>query len=154
LNFKMSELTGAIVLAQMDRLTFILETLRTNKGLLREALAGASTFSEARLTDRDGDVGTYLPVVFSRRRNAEAFCDAAGTRPLVTSGWHVATNMPRRPGVRVANVSESLDILRRTVVFGIGVRDHSLTQLGLDIRSDTQEVLQLGRKIMTALGRP
>lgn len=94
-EFRVSEITGAIMREQLKKLDHILTDLRRNKKYLIHKLSDCYTFVAS--NDSDGDCGTTLAFWFENSEQAVAFkakADAAGyfgTRPIDT-GKHVYSN--------------------------------------------------------------
>ena len=81
LNFRISELNAAVGVAQLRKLDGILETQRTHKKVLREALSAIDGVSLRRLPDAAGDSATFLSFFMgdeNRTRQAAADLAAAG----------------------------------------------------------------------------
>lgn len=95
LDFRMTELTGAVVLAQFHKIGRILERLHANKQRLKAAIAAADLpgleFRE--VTDPEGECGTLLTVFLPTEPIARAIAEALGTKVVAESGWHVYANM-------------------------------------------------------------
>ena len=62
LNFRMNEISGAVISVQLDKLERILATLRANKSALKAMIDGLPGVGFRRLTDPAGDVATHLVV--------------------------------------------------------------------------------------------
>jgi 8-amino-3,8-dideoxy-alpha-D-manno-octulosonate transaminase len=59
-NYRISELNAAVGLAQLRKLDRILETQRSNKRILKEAISGFPEISFREVPDPDGDSATFL----------------------------------------------------------------------------------------------
>ena len=94
-EFRVSEITGAILREQLKKLDPILAALGRNARYLKERLESRYAFLPS--NDAEGDCHTTLPFRFDTEEEAVAFkqkADAAGypgTRPIDT-GKHVYTN--------------------------------------------------------------
>jgi dTDP-4-amino-4,6-dideoxygalactose transaminase len=158
MNFRMTELSGAVLLAQLRRLDMIRSHLRANKAIVKSALAELSGLEFRELTDPDGDVATHCVVVLPSSAIARDIAAEIGSITLSESGWHVYTHMEhvleKRTvtgkgcpfACRCSNDKEieyrrgmlpSTDaLLERSISFGIGVSDANLAPFGLRMRDD------------------
>lgn len=97
MNFRMSEITGAIGSVQLDRLDGLLGRMRANKAMLRETVASLQRVELRRLTDSDGDAAVALIFFAETPHGAQQVSDAlvaegVGARVLYVEGqhdWHV-----------------------------------------------------------------
>ncbi len=144
-NFRVSEITGAIMFEQLKRLDGILKRLRAHRAALRNALAKQSTFRFSPCNEEDGDCGVSAPVIFEKEQEAKQFVERNSSgnpfgphRPIDT-GRHVYVNWtpllekhgafhpkadPYRRVRRKIRYSKdmcrsSLDILARTVTLTV-----------------------------------
>ncbi|HLW46632.1 MAG TPA: DegT/DnrJ/EryC1/StrS family aminotransferase [bacterium] len=94
LNFRMSEITGAIGLVQLGRMEGIVERMRAHKRAILDGLTGVPGLTPRPLPDPDGDTGAtlmfYLPSA-ERTREFSTALNAEGIRNTVAwdSGQHV-----------------------------------------------------------------
>jgi len=94
-EFRVSDITGAILRAQLEKLDPILTDLHKNRDEVMSRLADKYTFAPS--NDREGDCATTIPFRFDTAEEAIAFkaksdeAGFAGTRPIDT-GKHVYTN--------------------------------------------------------------
>jgi dTDP-4-amino-4,6-dideoxygalactose transaminase len=93
LDFRMTELTAAVLLAQLRRLDSILAHLRANKRRFKAAIAGIPGLEFRELPDPDGELGTLLTVFLPSEGMARQAATELGTRVVADSGWHVYSNM-------------------------------------------------------------
>jgi 8-amino-3,8-dideoxy-alpha-D-manno-octulosonate transaminase len=70
-NYRISELSAAVGLAQMRKLPGILEANRNNKKYLKERLMELKDLQFRKLTDEEGDSATFLNFFFPSKRVAE-----------------------------------------------------------------------------------
>jgi 8-amino-3,8-dideoxy-alpha-D-manno-octulosonate transaminase len=96
-NFRMSELTGAVMRAQLTKLDGLLLNMRTNKQRIKKAISGIKGLEFRRLNDPEGDTGVvlifYLPSAdlagkFSAALNAEGV-EASSLHDKSVPDWHV-----------------------------------------------------------------
>ena len=94
LNFRMTEITGAIGLVQLARMDGIIERMRLHKRAILDGLRGIDGLTPRPLPDPDGDTGAtlmfFLPSA-DRARTFSAALNAEGIRNTVAwdSGQHV-----------------------------------------------------------------
>jgi 8-amino-3,8-dideoxy-alpha-D-manno-octulosonate transaminase len=96
-NFRMSELTGAVIRAQLAKLDALLLRIRTNKQRIKQAISGIKGIEFRRLNDAEGDTGIvlvfYLPDsrmagMFAAALNAEGV-GASSLNDKTVPDWHV-----------------------------------------------------------------
>ena len=138
-QYRVSEVTGAILRVQLQRLDGILADLRRTKKAIMAGLADAPGVCFAPTHDAEGDCGTTLALTFATEAKARRFGELAqvGVWLPIDSGKHVYTNwdpllakrgahhpalnpfmMPQNQGLRI-NYSKdmcpkTLDLLART----------------------------------------
>jgi dTDP-4-amino-4,6-dideoxygalactose transaminase len=160
MNFRMTELSGAVLLAQVRRLDSIRSHLRANKAIVKSTIAGLPGLEFRTLTDSDGDLATHLVVMFPSSEIAQAIATELGSIPLARSGWHAYGNMEHlleqrtvtgkgcpfdcrcfndgdvryRPGM----LPRTDELLGRSMSIGIGVFDANLAPFGLRMRDDEE----------------
>lgn len=156
LNFRMTELEGAVLLAQVRRLDRIRDHLRTNRDLVRRVIADVPGVRFRILPDPDGDLATHLVVIFPDMTTADAVTAELGSITLATSGWHVYSQMEhvmagrtitgrgcpfdclctdsRPAAVRKEMLPATDRLLQRSMSFSIGVLDPNLAPFGLRMR--------------------
>jgi dTDP-4-amino-4,6-dideoxygalactose transaminase len=160
MNLRMTELSGAVLLAQLRKLDLIRSHLRANKAIVRSALADLPGIEFRTLVDDDGDLATHCVVVFPSAEIARRVAAEVGSITLAESGWHVYANMEhvleRRTvtgkgcpfDCRCFNEAEVIyrrgmlrqtdALLGRSISFGIGVFDMNLAPFGLRMRDDAE----------------
>jgi dTDP-4-amino-4,6-dideoxygalactose transaminase len=94
LNFRMSEITGAIGLVQLGRMEGIIERMRAHKRAILDGLTGVAGLTPRPLPDPDGDTGATLMFFLPAAEQTRAFSaalNAEGIRNTVAwdSGQHV-----------------------------------------------------------------
>lgn len=158
LNFRMTELEGAVLLAQLGKLERIRSHLRANRDLVWSLLADLPGIGFRALPDRDGDLATHLVVVFPTAATARAVTEELGSITLDRSGWHVYQHMEHLLAQRTATgrgcpfdcscthegaaryeagmLPATDALLARAMSFGIGVVDPNLAPFGLRMRDD------------------
>jgi len=93
LDFRMTELAAAVLLAQLNKLEGILAQLRANKRRFKQALADLRGLEFREITDADGECATLLTVFLPSEQIARQVAKELGTRVVADSGWHVYSNM-------------------------------------------------------------
>jgi len=156
MNFRMTELEGAVLVAQLGKLDAIRAHLRANKLVVESVLAGLPGLGFRVLPDPEGDLATHLVTIFPSGEIARRVAGELGAIVLADSGWHVYNHMEhlleRRtitgkgspfdcPGQVSADARYEAGMLPRTdallersISFGIGVSDPNLAPFGLRMR--------------------
>jgi dTDP-4-amino-4,6-dideoxygalactose transaminase len=156
MNFRMTELEGAVLLAQLRRLDAIRDHLRENRRIAGEIIGQVPGITFRDLPDPDGDLATHLVVLFPDAEAARAVVDSLGSITLATSGWHVYTHMEHvlasrtvtgrgcpfdcsctddRPATYEPGMLPRTDeLLARATSFSIGVTDPNLAPYGVGMR--------------------
>jgi dTDP-4-amino-4,6-dideoxygalactose transaminase len=160
LNFRMTELEGAVLLAQLRRLDRIRDHLATNRALVEEIIGEVPRIEFRTRPDPDGDLGTHLVVIFPDEASARAVTTELGSITLAASGWHVYSQMEhvlsgrtisgrgcpfdcsctdgRPPDYRPGMLPRTDALLGRSMSFAIGVMDPNLAPFGLRMRDDRE----------------
>jgi dTDP-4-amino-4,6-dideoxygalactose transaminase len=158
LNFRMTELSGAVLLAQVRKLDMIRDHLRANKAIVKSAIADLPGLGFRTIVDPEGDLATHLVVTFPSAEIAGRVAADLGSITLAASGWHVYSNMEhlleRRTvtgrgcpfgcachggdgaGYRAGMLPLTDALLARSMSIGIGVFDMNLAPFGLRMRDD------------------
>jgi len=89
LQFRASEIMGAIMRVQLKRLDKILKDLRKNKRRIMEGLKNVSGVEFAPSNDIEGDCGVMIPFRFENENIAKKFAEIAGGYRPIDSGKHV-----------------------------------------------------------------
>jgi dTDP-4-amino-4,6-dideoxygalactose transaminase len=175
MNFRMTELSGAVLLAQVGKLDRITSHLRANKAIVRDMLEEVPDIGYRTLADPDGDLATHLVVVLPTAEIARAVAGEVGSLTLDASGWHVYSRMthllerrtvtgkgcpfdcscvshPRgeyRPGM----LPQTDALLSRSMSIGIGVRDGNLAPFGIRMRDGEDAARAVGATFRDAVIR-
>jgi dTDP-4-amino-4,6-dideoxygalactose transaminase len=96
-NYRMSELTGAVMLAQLERLDGLLSAMRRNKKRLKDQLQGIKGITFRRLTDEKGDTAICLIFMLDDQRKVKPFAEALQAEGVGAAGifnqgipdWHI-----------------------------------------------------------------
>ena len=144
MQFRASEIMGAMLRVQLKRLPGILKDLRKNRNILVEEITGSRNLSFIRSSDEKGENGANVHFQFESETLARKFAAAPGVGGglPIDSGKHVYSNwdpiLEHRVGVSKATnpyyfpankglnmkysknmCPNTLDILKRTVRVGI-----------------------------------
>jgi len=157
LDFRMTELSAAVLLAQLNKLGTILERLHANKQRLKQAISGLPGLDFREITDAAGECATLLTVFLPSEEIAQKVAKELGTRVVADSGWHVYSNMEQILDKRTPIVEgcpfrcplytgpeqrywkgmlpQTDALLARAINIGIGVSDPGLgSEFGVTIR--------------------
>src|SRR5208283_2235373 len=93
LDFRMTELTAAVLLAQLKKVDTIVAHLHANKSRFKQALTDLPNLEFREITDSEGECATLLTVFLPTEAIARAMAQELGTRVVADSGWHVYANM-------------------------------------------------------------
>jgi dTDP-4-amino-4,6-dideoxygalactose transaminase len=169
MNFRMTELSGAVLRAQVRKLPRIVAHLRANQAIVRDILQEVPAIDYRTLDDPDGDLATHLVIVLPSAEIATDVAAEVGSIRLSESGWHVYSKMnhllerrtvtgkgcpfdcdcsdhPR--GEYHAGMLPRTDaLLERSISIGIGVSDANLAPYGLRMRDGEDEARDVGRTV-------
>jgi 8-amino-3,8-dideoxy-alpha-D-manno-octulosonate transaminase len=133
-NFRMTEMQGAIGVAQLKKLDFIVTRQRENKAKLMQKLQ-ALPVTFRRSADPNGDLGDTIVFYLPDRERAEKFvagmrAKGLGTKNLPDAiGWHFAKHWshvmdgnPRYEGKCETAWTKSADLLERSVAIPVMVK--------------------------------
>jgi dTDP-4-amino-4,6-dideoxygalactose transaminase len=175
MNFRMTELSGAVLLAQVAKLPRIVSHLRANQAIVRDMLEEVPDIGFRQLPDPAGDLATHLVIVLPSSDVARKVADNIGSIPLSESGWHVYSRMNHllerrtptgkgcpfdcdhtdhaRGEYRAGMLPQTDALLARSISIGIGVRDANLAPYGLRIHDGEDEARTVGRTVRDAVIR-
>lgn len=157
LDFRMTELQGAVLLAQLQRLEMIRARCHAHKQIFVETLRDVPNLEFRDVTDEAGEAATVLTVLFPDAGAAQRVTAALHGKRLSESGWHVYANMeplleqrmpvPKNSPFQDADVNYFAGmlpltdaLLARSFNIGLGMTDKALATWGADIRSSEEEV--------------
>ncbi len=89
-EYRIGEITGAVLRSQLKKLDGILSDLHKNKKLLMSALSCMVKFAPSH--DIEGDCATTLPIRFNTQEEARSFGSIFGGTLPIDTGKHVYTN--------------------------------------------------------------
>jgi dTDP-4-amino-4,6-dideoxygalactose transaminase len=93
LDFRMTELQGAVMLAQVRKVDSMLAHLRSNKSLYKSMISDLPGITFREITDPDGECATLLVVFLPTSEIARKVASELGSKVIADSGWHVYNNM-------------------------------------------------------------
>jgi 8-amino-3,8-dideoxy-alpha-D-manno-octulosonate transaminase len=157
LDFRMTEIAAAVILAQLGKLDRIRDHLHANKQRFKDGIADLPGLEFRHLPDPEGELATLLTVFLPTEEAARGLAADLKTRVVAESGWHVYRNMehllqkrvptaegwpdthPRYSGDPVEYYAGMLPqtdaLLSRAINIGIGVRDPGLgSAFGVSMR--------------------
>jgi dTDP-4-amino-4,6-dideoxygalactose transaminase len=165
LDFRMTELAAAVLLAQLKKVEGIRSELKRRKNRFKEGIQDLEGLEYRTLLDPEGELGTLLTVFLPDEKVARKVGDALGGGVVADSGWHVYNNMEHvlaRKTVDSLNCPFSCPyyrdkggsmeyskgmlpktdaLLNRAINISIGVADVGLgSGFGVTILSDDNEV--------------
>lgn len=175
LNFRMTELEGAVLLAQVRKLDRIRTHLRANRDLVQSIVGAVPGLRFRTLPDPDGDLATHLVVIFPDAHMARAVTDELGSITLAYSGWHVYNHMEHflaqrtvtgrgcpfdctctndeQAGYRAGMLPATDALLERSMSFAIGVMDPNLAPYGLRMRDGEDVARERAERFRTVATR-
>jgi len=93
-NYRMNELTGAVLLAQFRKIDVLVARLHEIKKQFKDILRKELPQLQFRkLNDESGEIGTLLTVLMPTKEAADKVVEKLGTKTVSHSGWHVYNNM-------------------------------------------------------------
>ena len=172
-NYRMNEITGAVLIAQFRRLSNIIERLSNIKARMKKQLQGAAGVSFRRINDPEGECNTLLTVFLPSRDVAEKVAVRLGTVTMTKSGWHVYNNMEQILGKKMITehgcpyncscypaatdyhkgmLPRTDRLLERAINISVGVVDKGLgSAFGIHPHSTDQEIDQKAAELITAV---
>ncbi|MFN8457405.1 MAG: DegT/DnrJ/EryC1/StrS family aminotransferase, partial [Anaerolineae bacterium] len=161
LDFRMTELQGALLLAQLRKVGYIRTHLHANKKLFKSVISDLPGLEFRELPDPQGECATLLTVIFPSAEIARRVVGEVGGKLLCDSGWHVYNNMEPLLEKRVpiergcpfhsdsyptevkyypGMLPQTDDLLARSFNIGIGMQDKALATYGLTIHATPPQV--------------
>lgn len=175
LDFRMTELTAAVALAQLAKMDRIVARLRETKRALKSALADLPGVEFREITDPEGEIATLLTIFLPDEASARAVAAELGTKVVADSGWHVYSNMehilekrtvtlqgcpfncsshPTSVKYRKGMLPRTDALLARAINLSVGVSDPGLgSAFGVSIHSDRGEVERVAARVREVVSR-
>jgi 8-amino-3,8-dideoxy-alpha-D-manno-octulosonate transaminase len=99
-NYRMSELTGAVMLAQLKKLDGLLAAMRRNKKRIKDKIHDIKGITFRRLNDPAGDTAICLIFMLDNKSKVKAFAQALQAEGVGAAGiynkgipdWHIYTH--------------------------------------------------------------
>jgi dTDP-4-amino-4,6-dideoxygalactose transaminase len=93
LDFRMTELQGAVLLAQLAKLPYIRQHLHANKRIIKSLLSDLPGLQFRELPDQEGEAATLLTLILPTAEIARQVAQDLDAKVLAEAGWHVYNNM-------------------------------------------------------------
>jgi 8-amino-3,8-dideoxy-alpha-D-manno-octulosonate transaminase len=137
-NYRLSELHGALGLVALDKIAAVLDKLRATKKKILDAVADTG-LKVRPMNDAEGETATHIIFLLPTAEAAKKFQAAAkaagcGCGIIADNTWHYAKNWKvleemggkdffgvKTPSYSPESMAKSTAILERAVMFGIGV---------------------------------
>jgi len=87
-NYRMNEISGAILRVQLERLDGLLAQMRQNKSRIKNAISGINGIEFRRLNDPDGDTGIVLILFLPNPEITGKFAEALKAEGIAASSMH------------------------------------------------------------------
>jgi dTDP-4-amino-4,6-dideoxygalactose transaminase len=161
-NFRMNELSAAVLLAQFRKLDALIGRLTVLKTRFKRQIQGLPGLQFRRLNDPEGECHTLLTVFLPDKKSADAAAEKLGTTTVAHSGWHVYNNMENILGMKTINpknnplkhpqykgkaeyrkgmLPKTDGLLERAINISVGVVDRGLgSAFGINLESSDAEV--------------
>ena len=161
-NFRINELSAAVLLAQFRKLDAIIERLTALKSRFKKQIQGLAGLEFRKLNDPEGECHTLITVFLPDCRSADAVAEKLGTTTVAHSGWHVYNNMENILGMKTINpknnpvkhplykgkaeyrkgmLPKTDALLERAINISVGVVDRGLgSAFGINLESSDAEV--------------
>jgi len=147
-NYKITELQGAVGLAQLKKLSYILGKQKENKLRIKQAISDISNIEFRELPDSDGDASDVLIFFVENPEKAKKFAELLKERGLGTKNlpdainWHFAGTWSHIFSPEELNFFQSESILRRAIAIPIMVvmDNEAIEKIIKAIKEISQEV--------------
>ncbi len=122
-DFRMNEVQGALGIAQLKKLDYIVKKQKENKKAIKDILKNYGFITLRKHFDEEGDIGTFLTFFLPDKQKAEKFKEKMkenGLTPGILNYWHFFANIE---SVKTREkFKSSRDILEKTVVMEILIK--------------------------------
>lgn len=96
-NYRMGELNGAVMIAQLGKLDKLVSLMRENKACIKDQIKGLPGIKFRRLNDSDGDIAICLMFTLDDKSKVNSFVDAVRAEGVDASSvfskgipdWHI-----------------------------------------------------------------
>ena len=157
LNFRATELTGAVARIQLSKIDDIVSTLRRKKARLKSLIGELPGMRFRTLNDPEGECATLCTVLFDNADHAAEVARRLNTKTVNHSGWHVYANMEHinrhlkalgQPHGKGA-YPRTDELLGRAINISVGVVDGGLgAAFGININSTDAEIEEVARQFL------
>lgn len=172
MNFRMNELTGAVLVAQLKKLDALLADLHRIKSRLKSAISQVPGVGFRDIVDEEGECASLLVMLLPDAASAKNVAAELGSKTISESGWHVYNNMEQilakrqlTPGPPFQSkefpteveytqgmLPQTDSILTRAINLSIGVVDAGLgSGYGLHPKATDAEIDQVAETVIRAL---
>ena len=120
-NFRMNEIQGALGIAQLRKLDFIISKQKENKQIIKEGIKDIPGINFRCLIDKEGDIATFLVLLMPDAEKTKKFEEKLielGISPGTMNYWHFDANIETWGG----SFPQSQAILERAVYFPVQVK--------------------------------
>lgn len=156
-NYRINELTGAVALAQLRKLDYIVKTLREKKKLFKDLISGVEGISFRKINDVEGECATMLTVQFPSTKRTLQVAQKLGIKPESESGWHVYYHMEHILNyfqeigrkVHMGSMPQTDDILGRSLSLSVGTVGGD-GSFGINILSEKNEIEKKAEEFIKA----
>ena len=122
-DFRMNEVQGALGLAQLKKLDYIIKKQKENKKAIKDVLKNYDFITFRKHFDEEKEIGTFLTFFLPDRHKAEKFKEKMkknGITPGILNYWHFFANLE---SVKTREkFKKSRDILEKTIVIEILIK--------------------------------
>lgn len=165
LDFRMTELSAAVLLAQLKKVDRMKKLLKEKKERFKSGISDIEGLEFRKLPDPEGELCTLLTIFLPDEKVARKVGDELHSGVVADSGWHVYSNMEHFLGKKVVDskgcpfscpyytdkggrveyskgmLPRTDALLKRAINISIGVSDAGLgSSFGITIQSDEQEI--------------
>jgi dTDP-4-amino-4,6-dideoxygalactose transaminase len=165
LDFRMTELSAAVLIAQLKKVNDIKKKLKEKKRRFKEGIKDLKGIAFRKLPDPEGELGTLLTVLLPDEKTARKAGKELGCGVVSDSGWHVYNNMEHVLGKKTVDkvgcpftcpyytnkggkaeyirgmLPRTDSIIGRAINISVGVSDRGLgSGFGITITSDDGEI--------------
>ncbi|MCL5408752.1 MAG: DegT/DnrJ/EryC1/StrS family aminotransferase [Candidatus Omnitrophica bacterium] len=122
-DFRMNEVQGALGIAQLKKLDYIIKKQTKNKKDIKDVLKNYEFITFRKHFDEDGEIGTFLTFFLPDKQKAEKFKEKMkenGITPGILNYWHFFANIE---SVQTKEkFQKSRDILEKTIVIEVLIK--------------------------------
>jgi 8-amino-3,8-dideoxy-alpha-D-manno-octulosonate transaminase len=163
-NYRMNELQGALGLAQLRKLDYIVAEQRKNKESIKEILRAIKGIKFREVPDPDGDTATFLAFNFPTEGETKLFQKALGAQGVDTvrykdNAWHYVPNWEHFLARSTANSKKypftnptyqgKVDYLRETIPHAEDILGRTLV-MAIQVKMPEEKIAGIKRGIEKA----